>query len=114
MERKVNDIMISWGHNYFILEVMTLGCGYRYCVKTCINKEWEQRNFYSPKRVISYYRSLRKADLSSYGSLLQNLYRVQHELLMMVLNEPNFDWRNNEQHTQLDFHLYDMTENINP
>jgi hypothetical protein len=69
--------MVSWDNNYIIIDVMSIGCGERFWVKYCFNEKWEQRNFYSKKRVISFCRSLLKTAGSELSSaLLKNLYTI--------------------------------------
>jgi len=69
--------MVSWDDNYIIIDVMSIGCGERFWVKFSTNHKWEQRNFYSKKRVISFCRSLLKTAGSELGVvLLQHLYKV--------------------------------------
>jgi hypothetical protein len=72
--------MFVWGDNYFITEVYSIGAGERFVVKYCIDEVWKQRNFYSPKRVISFYRSLRKAGLTPCVVPLQHHGKVLDEL----------------------------------
>ena len=82
---KVNEIMITWENNYFILEELVYS-GRLYRVKTCIDKVWEERRFYSKKRVISFYRSVRQKVVgANHGSLLEYQYKVDYERLVKVL-----------------------------
>lgn len=77
--------MITWNDDYFIVEVMSIGCGERYWVKYCVNEKWEQRNFYSPKRVISFFRSLlKKAGLTPSSALGQHHGKVLDELQSLL------------------------------
>lgn len=79
-ERNIKSMSVDWDNNYIIIDVMTIGCGIRYWVKYCFNEKWEQRNFYSKKRLISFCRSLLKTAGSKRGAaLLQNLYIVLDE-----------------------------------
>jgi hypothetical protein len=76
--------MLIWKNNYFIVDVMSIGCGERYWVKYCIDGKWEQRNFYKPHRVISFFRSLRKADLTPVSVRARNHDKVLDELLSLL------------------------------
>jgi len=108
-DRMIRSGMITWDDNYFIVEVMTIGWGEWYVVKTCIDKKWEQRRFNKPNRVISYYRSLtKKADLAKVGSLAQNLYKVLNDHLLSELTSVSSCSQSNAEYTQPYSHHGDM------
>lgn len=83
-EQLKRSVMITWDDNYFIVDVMSLGCGERFWVKYCVDKKWEQRNFYSPKRVMSFFRSLRKVGLVPSSAPLKSPYKVPGELVSLL------------------------------
>ena len=77
--------MVSWDNGYFIVDVMSIGCGERYWVKYCVGEKWFQRNFYKPNRVISFYRSLmKKVGLTPSSVLGQSPYKVPDELQFLL------------------------------
>ena len=83
-EEVIHSTMVNHDKGYFIVDVMSMGCGKRYWVKYSIDDKWEQRNFYKPNRVISFYRSLKKAGLIVCEPHGQNPYTIPGELQSLL------------------------------
>jgi len=84
IDRTITSKTFVWGENYMILDVVKTYGSVIYLVKSCVDKEWVEKRFYKPNRVISYYRSLRKAGSIPFVAPLQHHGKVLDELQALL------------------------------